>query len=190
MRIEHKIFTVLALVITAAGCTPTRSVSDSESAQGAAQVGAPVDTRTGTPRIGEYGAGEYGASGSGVYPPDSGGRAGGQAGPGTVGRVVYFDFDSSEVRPESRPVIEANAHYLMEHSTVATVLEGHTDERGTREYNIALGERRAEAVRRLMNAYGVPSQQARTMSYGEERPAVAGHDEASYAQNRRVEITY
>jgi peptidoglycan-associated lipoprotein len=86
--------------------------------------------------------------------------------------------------------VEANARYLVANPSAATVLEGHSDERGSREYNIGLGERRAEAVRRQMAALGVAPQQMRTVSYGEERPAVAGHDEASYTQNRRVEITY
>ena len=106
------------------------------------------------------------------------------------GRVVYFNFDSAEIRSESRPIVEGHARYLLNDPAAAVVLEGHADERGTREYNIALGERRGEAVRRLMSAYGVASQQIRVLSYGEERPAELGHDEASYARNRRVEITY
>lgn len=109
---------------------------------------------------------------------------------GVAKRVIYFDFDSAEVRPESRPVIEAHARYLLEHPNIVTLLEGHTDAQGSREYNVALGGRRAEAIRRLMGAYGVVPQQLHTLSYGEERPAVAGQDEASYAQNRRVEIVY
>ena len=106
------------------------------------------------------------------------------------GRVVYFNFDSAEIRSESRPIVEGHARYLLNDPAAAVVLEGHADERGTREYNIALGERRGEAVRRLMSAYGVASQQIQVLSYGEERPAELGHDEASYARNRRVEITY
>lgn len=129
---------------------------------------------------GGYGYGQGGQGGQGM----------GGAGPAGIQRVVYFDFDSYEVRPDGRAVVEANARYLTSNPGAAVILEGHTDERGTREYNIGLGDRRAEAVRRLMNALGVSPQQIRTISYGEERPAVAGHDETSYNQNRRVEIAY
>ncbi len=115
-------------------------------------------------------------------------RRGAQA--ASSGRVVYFAFDSAEIRPEDRPVIEAQARFLSANPGIVAVLEGHTDERGTREYNLALGEQRAEAVRRLMSAYGVAPNQLQTLSYGEERPAVPGQDEGSYAQNRRVEIVY
>jgi peptidoglycan-associated lipoprotein len=104
--------------------------------------------------------------------------------------VVYFDFDSAEIRSDSLAVIEANARYLVANPTSVAVLEGHSDEQGTREYNIGLGERRAQAVQLAMVAYGVSSQQMRDVSYGEERPAVAGQDESSYEQNRRVEIAY
>lgn len=109
---------------------------------------------------------------------------------GVAKRVIYFDFDSSQVRPEYRPVIETHARYLQQNPNVVTILEGHADEQGSREYNVALGSRRADSVRRLMSVYGVTGQQLHTLSYGEERPAVAGSDEASYAQNRRVEIVY
>ncbi|MEZ5582265.1 MAG: peptidoglycan-associated lipoprotein Pal [Candidatus Competibacteraceae bacterium] len=132
-------------------------------------------------------------SGASSYPYQSGMIPGGQPLGGAVAssdRVIYFDFDSFEIRPEYRPTVEAHARYLLDNPGAATVLEGHADERGTREYNIALGERRAEAVRQLMSAYGISPQQVRTLSYGEERPAVDGRDESSYALNRRVEIVY
>lgn len=105
-------------------------------------------------------------------------------------RIVYFDYDSSDIRAESRPVIEANARALAGNQRTITQLEGHTDERGSREYNIALGERRANSVRQYMIALGVSPQQVRIVSYGEERPAAGGQDEQSYALNRRVEIVY
>jgi peptidoglycan-associated lipoprotein len=105
-------------------------------------------------------------------------------------RIVYFDFDSAEIRPESRTIIESNARNLAGNRRTVTQLEGHTDERGSREYNIALGERRANAVRQVMIAMGVSPQQIRVVSYGEERPAAGGQDEQSYALNRRVEIVY
>ena len=105
-------------------------------------------------------------------------------------RTVYFAFDSARIDPDSRPVVQAQARYLLDHPRVMTVLEGHADERGTREYNIGLGDRRANAVRQLLIASGVGTDQIRTVSYGEERPAVDGNDETSYALNRRVEFTY
>ena len=105
-------------------------------------------------------------------------------------RVIYFDYDSSEVKAEYREAVEAHATYLSRHPDTIVTLEGHTDERGSREYNLALGERRANAVRRQMVLLGASAGQIRTVSYGEERPQAEGHDEQAYAQNRRVEIKY
>jgi peptidoglycan-associated lipoprotein len=102
--------------------------------------------------------------------------------------VVYFDYDSSEISAEYQPVVAAHASYLVKYPTARVRLEGHTDERGSREYNIGLGERRAQAVRRALLAQGVADAQVVTVSYGEERPAVEGSDDASFAQNRRVEL--
>jgi len=104
--------------------------------------------------------------------------------------VVYFDFDSNEIRPEYLPLVAAHAQYLVKFPTARVRLEGHTDERGSREYNIGLGERRAQTVRRALLAQGVAEAQITTVSYGEERPAVEGSDEAAHAQNRRVELVH
>jgi peptidoglycan-associated lipoprotein len=104
--------------------------------------------------------------------------------------IVYFDFDSSEIRSEFVPVVASHAQYLVKYPTARVRLEGHTDERGSREYNIGLGERRAQTVRRALLAQGVAESQITTVSYGEERPAVEGSDEAAYAQNRRVELVH
>ena len=106
------------------------------------------------------------------------------------GRIIYFDFDSDAVRADARPIIESHADYLLNNPAAAILLEGHTDELGTREYNIGLGERRGNAVRRVLLASGVDPQQIEVVSYGEERPAAAGQDEFAYAENRRVEIAY
>jgi peptidoglycan-associated lipoprotein len=105
-------------------------------------------------------------------------------------RVVYFDLDRSDIRPDQRDIVEAHARYLSNNPGATVLLEGHTDERGSREYNVALGERRADSVRNLMSLMGASGTQLRSISYGEERPAVMGHDEEAWAMNRRVEIVY
>ena len=104
--------------------------------------------------------------------------------------VIYFDYDSSEIRAEYVPVVAAHASYLVQYPTARVRLEGHTDERGSREYNIGLGERRAQTVRRALLVQGVAEAQIATVSYGEERPAVEGSDDRAYAQNRRVELVH
>ncbi len=105
-------------------------------------------------------------------------------------RTVYFDFDESVILDQDRPILEAHAQYLSQNPGAAVTLEGHTDERGTREYNLALGERRSIAVRQFMSLLGASGQQMRTLSYGEERPAATGHNEEAWALNRRVVIVY
>jgi len=105
-------------------------------------------------------------------------------------RVVYFDFDRADIRADSQTVVAAHAAYLAKNPAQKVRLEGHADERGSREYNIGLGERRGQAVRRALLLQGVAETQLTTVSYGEERPAAAGSDEQAYALNRRVEIVY
>ena|SRR5579863_3087801 len=105
-------------------------------------------------------------------------------------RVVYFDFDSSEIKGAGTDVVAAHAKFLAANPAARVRIEGHTDERGSREYNIGLGERRAQSVRRALLLQGAADAQISTVSYGEERPAVPGHDEAAWAKNRRVEIIY
>ncbi len=105
-------------------------------------------------------------------------------------RTIYFDFDNSEIKGEATDIVAAHAKYLASNPTARIRLEGNTDERGSREYNIGLGERRAQAVRRALLLQGASDGQLSTVSYGEERPAAAGHDEASWSKNRRVEIVY
>ncbi len=106
------------------------------------------------------------------------------------GRVVYFDFDKTEIKPEFADLISSFAKNLTAHPNLKLRLEGNTDERGTREYNIGLGERRAQAVRRALMLQGVAESQLTTVSFGAERPAVEGDDESAWAQNRRVEMVY
>ncbi|MEQ8230500.1 MAG: peptidoglycan-associated lipoprotein Pal [Gammaproteobacteria bacterium] len=105
-------------------------------------------------------------------------------------RIIYFDYDSANIRGDSSDTVAAHAAFLAANPTLSVTLEGHADERGSREYNLALGERRALAVRRQLVLLGASAGQVRTVSYGEERPAVDGHEEQSYALNRRVELVY
>jgi peptidoglycan-associated lipoprotein len=105
-------------------------------------------------------------------------------------RIIYFDFDKSEIKPEYNDLVTAHARNLTGHPNLRIKLEGNTDDRGTREYNIGLGERRAQAVRRALMLQGVAENQITTVSYGAERPAAEGDDEAAWAQNRRVELVY
>ncbi|CRI66112.1 Peptidoglycan-associated lipoprotein [Thiocapsa sp. KS1] len=105
-------------------------------------------------------------------------------------RTIYFDYDTAEIKPEYLPVLKTHARYLGTNTGVKATLEGNTDERGTREYNLALGDQRAESVRRLMIADGVSPNQLSTLSYGEERPANPGHSEQAWRLNRRVVIQY
>src|ERR1700733_14854750 len=141
-------------------------------------------------------AGAAGAESAGAGSASaSGGAEEGAAAPGPLAgilakRIIYFDFDSSEIKGEGPGVVAAHARYLGANSTVRVRLEGHTDERGSREYNIGLGERRAQAVRRALLLQGATETQLSTVSYGAERPAAAGHDETAWAKNRRVEVVY
>lgn len=103
---------------------------------------------------------------------------------------IYFDFDKSTIRQDAYQTLNAHARYLLANKDANVVLEGHTDERGSREYNMALGERRADAVKRYLTLQGVETSQMEVVSYGEERPAVMGHSLDAYAKNRRVVIRY
>lgn len=103
---------------------------------------------------------------------------------------VYFDFDQSTIREDSHEVLKLHAAYLVANAGQKVVLEGHADERGTREYNNALGERRGLAVKNFLVSYGVSPQQLEVVSYGEEKPAVIGHNNAAWSKNRRVEVQY
>jgi len=105
-------------------------------------------------------------------------------------RVVYFNYDSSDVNPEGREVLQAHAEWLASRGQVRVRLEGHADERGSREYNLALGQRRADSVRQLLTVYGVSPASLDAISYGEEKPASQSRNESAWAANRRVEIIY
>jgi peptidoglycan-associated lipoprotein len=125
----------------------------------------------------------------------AGGAGGAGAGPrpgsqedlvASVGDRVFFDFDSSAIRSDQRPTLERQAGWLKQYAQNQVTVEGHTDERGTREYNLALGQRRANAARDVLVANGIAGARIQTISYGKERPAALGSDEAAWAQNRRA----
>jgi peptidoglycan-associated lipoprotein len=168
---------MVAVVLAVSGCSGKKNVRP--GASGADAVGSTNGAQTsGT----EASVGSVGTNnGAGASGP-----------PGELGsqRIVYFEFDSSDIRPEFVDVIAAHGRYLAGNASIRVRLEGHSDERGTREYNIGLGERRAQAVKRALMLQGVQESQVATVSYGEERPAVSGSDEAAYSKNRRVEIVY
>ncbi len=139
------------------------------------------------------GPGGPGGAGAPVGLGGPGGIGASRFGPGsqqdlaaTAGDRIFFAFDSSEITPEAQLVLQRQAEWLKRYSNVTVTIEGHTDERGTREYNLALGERRAQAARNVLVALGIPASRISTISYGKERPAVPGSTEEAYAQNRRA----
>ena len=111
-------------------------------------------------------------------------------GPANVARLVYFDYDSYVIKSEYQSLIEAHARFLKANAGRKINIEGHTDERGGREYNLALGQKRAEAVRRALGLLGVADAQVEAVSFGKEKPAAAGSDEDAMAKNRRAELNY
>ncbi len=177
-KLKRKNLMILAaIVVLAAGCK-TQQTRDADAT--------PADTTTGS----------SGVSTGGVATVDAdrlSGSSRGASGPEgelAAQRVIYFDFDSSDIRTEYVDVIAAHGRFLAGNATVRVRLEGHSDERGSREYNIGLAERRAQTVRRALLLQGVQESQVATVSYGEERPAAAGEDEGAWSKNRRVEIVY
>ena len=169
---------VLAASLMLGACAGKRGTD--ATASGGEAVGAQSGADAQTSGVTTVSAGD-GATASGALGPQ--GALGSQ-------RVIYFDFDSSEIRSEYVEVIAAHGRFLGGNPAVRVRLEGHTDERGSREYNIGLAERRAQTVRRALALQGVQESQISTVSYGEERPAAAGSDENAYSRNRRVEIVY
>lgn len=175
---------VLTVIVAAAlaGCSSPVKLDD-----------VPVQDRSGT-AAGSIGSGSAGAGAgnvgqSGVTPVDLS-KSSDMAGGPTGERVVYFDYDSYSIRSDEQATVENNARFLRADRNRKAVVEGHTDERGGREYNLALGQKRSEAVRRALGLLGVSDGQVEAVSFGKEKPAVQGADEAAFAKNRRAEITY
>jgi peptidoglycan-associated lipoprotein len=181
MRLLASALSSLVLIVVVSGCASTPSTTSTPAAvEDVSATETPTDASGAEPSVVRDGAGI------------SGRDLGPEAAPGTplAQRVIYFEYDQATLQPQYRPVVEAHAEYLRDHSRLIVTLEGHTDPRGTREYNIALGERRAEAVRRIMQLQGVEPQQLEVISYGEERLAQESDTETAWRENRRVVIVY
>lgn len=176
------IVVVLAAALTlGAGCASKKPKATTTSAP----TGNPMD-QSSTSGAGASDASAYGNGTTVGGNDEAAGPSEGQL----KNRTIYFDFDSSDVRAEYNDLITAHARYLAANPSRRVRVEGNTDERGSREYNIGLGERRAQAVRRALMLQGVSESQITTVSYGEERPAVTGHAEESWSRNRRANIVY
>lgn len=174
------IILVAASLLVLGGCSKGGTKPDEEAAAGEAAAGdADYSTQAGLE------AGGVGAGGAYVEP---GMEPGDEA--LLTETVIYFDFDTARIRPQYSEVLAAHARRLAANPGISVRLEGHADERGSREYNIGLGERRAQAVRQALMLQGVDSVQITTVSYGEERPADSASDEQAWAKNRRVELAY
>lgn len=174
MRKITSLLLVVLFGLSVAGCAGKKSVQESvEVEDGSAVSTVGLDEGGSTFGEGLDGMGSYGGDGDPLSK-----------------RVVYFEYDSSMLTPEGEMIVQAHAAYLGSNTGIQVVLEGHADERGTREYNLALGEDRARSVARVMEAYGVGGNRIQNISFGEERPVALGHDESAWSMNRRVEILY
>ena len=194
----NKILGVAAISVFLAACSTTPET----------QTGAPVDERNiagtvpGGPGSATSPAGSGSLAGSAI--PPGGSAAGGATSPGGAAgrsaltdprnplskRSVYYDYDSFAIKDEFRPLIETHGKYLRDNRSAQIVVQGNTDERGGREYNLALGHKRAESVKRALAIMGVQEQQVETVSFGKEKPKAPGSDEAAWAENRRSDIVY
>jgi peptidoglycan-associated lipoprotein len=163
----------IAVVALAAGCSTQQTTNDSPATP--AQTGSAATQSV---------PGQSGPSSLGNT-PDPTRRQGMLA-----NRSVYYDFDKAEIKPESRALIEAHARYLRDNPNVKVRIEGNADERGSAEYNVALGQERSSGVLKMMTLLGVPEGRIEAVSFGKEKPKATGHDEGSWAENRRSDIVY
>jgi peptidoglycan-associated lipoprotein len=172
-----RVFLGLLVAVVMAGCSSVK-LDD-----------VPVEDKSAS-SVPAQGGGGGPATQSQVAPVAADNAAATAQGPVNVARLVYFDYDSYVIKPEFQSLIEAHARFLKANANRHVALEGHTDERGGREYNLALGQRRAEAVRRALTLLGVADSQLEAVSFGKEKPAAQGTGEDVWAKNRRVEIVY
>ncbi len=166
---QTKLFACVALAALLVGCSGSPSIDDPE----------PTDTTYGDSATTDGTGSDLSGGGTDITDTSE-----------DLQTIIYFAFDSSEVAPQDQDLIARHAMQISNVSSYRVRLEGHADERGSREYNIGLGERRSQAVRQLLLIQGVRASQVSTVSFGEERPVARGSSESDYAQNRRVEITY
>ena len=169
----NRLLIVIGLLLALAGCASNVKLDE-----------VPVEDKAGTA------AAQAPAASSSVATIQAGSIPGVDPGPTGVSKVIYFDYDSFVIKADSQTLIEAHARYLRADKNRRISIEGHADERGGREYNLALGQKRSEAVRKALGLLGVPDGQLEAVSFGKEKPADAGHDEAAWAKNRRAEIAY
>jgi len=177
----------LGLILAGCSSTPTQEstapVEDRSATAGATNPGGAATNGAGTGGINgsATGSGSMASGGNPLRDPNS----------PLAKRSVYFDYDSNSVKDEYRNLVQAHSRYMTADKRDSRMrIEGNCDERGSREYNLALGQRRAEAVKRTMTVLGAPDASIETVSFGEEKPVASGHDEQSWAQNRRADIKY
>ena len=181
-RVHFSLLSALTLSLTLVGCGSNVKLNDVavEDRSGAPTAASPTPAPAAAPA----------AAGRAVAPVEIRSADSAAAGPAGVARVIYFDYDSFTVRSEFQPAVDAHSRFLTSNKAGKIAIEGHTDERGGREYNLALGQKRAEAVRRSMTLLGVAESQIEAVSLGEEKPAQTGSTEEAYARNRRAEVNY
>ncbi|MCK5831812.1 MAG: peptidoglycan-associated lipoprotein Pal [Methylococcales bacterium] len=188
MRLNKEVFAIALSIMILSGCSSTDE-KDSGLLDDVSAVDNEKDTSTSGYSDGSLLSGEEFGSNVTIDARGLGPEFSDPTNPLSKG-VIYFMYDSSQVRQDFIPVIAAHSKYLQSHPSQHIILEGHADERGSREYNIALGEQRAKSIFRMMKMQGVNSNQLEIVSYGEEKPEAEGMDEASWQQNRRVEVDY
>jgi peptidoglycan-associated lipoprotein len=172
-------FAALAIAAGLSGCATTAEDPQSTSATSpSASSSSPSSSGT---------AARSGVGPGTAVPPTRSGTTSGSVSP-DLKRSVYFEFDKYDVKPEYRALVEANARWLKANPKARLVIEGNADEQGSREYNLALGQKRAESVSKMMTLLGVRTEQVEAISYGEERPRSDGHDEKAWSQNRRSDF--
>ena len=179
-RVHFTLLSALTLSLTLVGCGSNVKLNDVavEDRSGAPTAASPTPAPAAAPA----------AAGRAVAPVEIRSADSAGAGPAGVARVIYFDYDSFTVRSEFQSAVDAHSRFLTSNKARKIAIEGHTDERGGREYNLALGQKRAEAVRRSMTLLGVAESQIEAVSLGEEKPAQTGSTEEAYARNRRAEV--
>ena len=183
-RVHFTLLSALTLSLTLVGCGSNVKLNDVavEDRSGAPTAASPISAPAAAPAPV--------AAGRAVAPVEIRSADSAGAGPAGVARVIYFDYDSFTVRSEFQSAVDSHSRFLTSNKARKIAIEGHTDERGGREYNLALGQKRAEAVRRSMTLLGVAESQIEAVSLGKEKPAQTGSTEEAYARNRRAEVNY